>query len=54
VGHPIGATGVRQVLDAFRQTTGTAGDNQVEGARTVQTVNMGGSGTTVISFVVGV
>ncbi len=52
-GHPIGATGVRQVLDAYRQTTGAAGDTQVAGARRVQTVNMGGSGTTTVSFVVG-
>lgn len=52
-GHPIGATGVRQLLDAHRQVTGTAGDYQVAGAKNVQTVNMGGSGTTTISFVVG-
>lgn len=52
-GHPIGATGVRQVLDATRQVTGTAGDTQVPGARRVQTANLGGSGTTTISFVIG-
>ena len=52
-GHPIGATGVRQGLDAHRQVTGSAGDYQVPGARRVQTVNMGGSGTTTMSFVVG-
>ncbi len=33
VGHPVGATGVRQMLDAMRQVTNTAGDYQVEGAR---------------------
>lgn len=52
-GHPVGATGVRQLLDAFRQVTGTAGDYQVEGARRVGTLNIGGSGTTSVSFVVG-
>ncbi|MBS2018195.1 MAG: thiolase domain-containing protein [Deltaproteobacteria bacterium] len=52
-GHPIGATGVRQALDACRQVTGTAGDMQVANAKRVQTVNMGGSGTTTISLVVG-
>jgi acetyl-CoA C-acetyltransferase len=51
-GHPVGATGVRQVLDCFKQVTGTAGDYQVEGAKTFQTLNIGGSGTTSVSFVV--
>ncbi|NIV17704.1 MAG: thiolase domain-containing protein [Woeseiaceae bacterium] len=53
-GHPVGATGVRMLLDAARQTTGQAGDMQVEGAKTVATYNVGGSGTTNVSFVVGV
>jgi acetyl-CoA C-acetyltransferase len=53
-GHPVGATGVRQLLDAALQVTGQAGDYQVEGARTFQTLNIGGSGTTSVSFVVGV
>jgi acetyl-CoA C-acetyltransferase len=53
VGHPVGATGVRMVLDAARQVTGTAGANQVEGARTFGTLNLGGSAGTVVSFVVG-
>ena len=51
-GHPVGATGVRMVLDATRQVTGTAGPLQVEGARRVLTVNVGGSFTTAVSFVV--
>jgi acetyl-CoA C-acetyltransferase len=51
-GHPVGATGVRMVVDAVRQVTATAGDYQVAGARTVQTLNIGGSCTTVASFVV--
>lgn len=53
VGHPVGATGVRMLLDASRQVTATAGDYQVEGARTYQTLNIGGSLGTVVSFVVG-
>ena len=52
-GHPVGATGVRMVLDAARQVTGRAGDYQVEGAGTFATLNLGGSATTVVSFVVG-
>lgn len=53
-GHPVGATGVRMALDAMRQTTGAAGDYQVGGARTVQTLNIGGSTTTTVSLVIGV
>jgi acetyl-CoA C-acetyltransferase len=53
-GHPVGATGVRMALDAFKQVTGLAGDYQVEGARTCQTLNIGGSCTTTVSFVIGV
>jgi len=53
-GHPVGATGVRMALDAARQVSGRAGDMQVEGARNVQTLNIGGSTTTTVSLVVGV
>jgi acetyl-CoA C-acetyltransferase len=52
-GHPVGATGTRQILDAYRQVTGTAGDYQVENARRVAVLNLGGSGTTSCCFVVG-
>ncbi|MGD9934366.1 MAG: acetyl-CoA acetyltransferase [Dehalococcoidia bacterium] len=52
-GHPVGGTGVRQLLDAYRQVTNTAGGYQVEGAKKVATLNIGGSGTTSVSFVVG-
>ncbi|HWK36824.1 acetyl-CoA acetyltransferase [Sphingomonas sp.] len=51
-GHPVGATGVRMALDAFKQVTDTAGDCQVEGTKTVQTLNIGGSTTTTVSLVV--
>jgi acetyl-CoA C-acetyltransferase len=53
-GHPVGATGVRQLLDSYLQVTGQAGAYQVEGAKNFQTLNIGGSGTTSCSFVVGV
>lgn len=52
LGHPVGATGVRMALDAAKQVAGTAGDYQVEGARAVQTLNIGGSTTTTVSFIV--
>jgi acetyl-CoA C-acetyltransferase len=54
LGHPVGATGVRMALDAMKQVTGQAGAYQVEGARTCQTLNIGGSTTTTVSLVVGV
>lgn len=54
LGHPVGATGVRMALDSWRQVTGKAGDYQVDGARNFATFNVGGSGTTAVSFVVGV
>jgi acetyl-CoA C-acetyltransferase len=52
-GHPVGGTGVRQVLDAHRQVTETAGGYQVGGAKKVATLNIGGSGTTSCVFIVG-
>lgn len=52
LGHPVGATGVRMVLDAVRQVTGRAGDCQVQGAKRFATLNIGGSATTVVSFIV--
>jgi len=53
LGHPVGASGVRMVLDAFKQVTGTAGGYQIGGAQNVATLNIGGSATTSVSFVVG-
>ena len=52
-GHPVGATGVRMLVDAARQVTGRAGGTQVEGASRVATLNIGGSTATTCSFVVG-
>jgi acetyl-CoA C-acetyltransferase len=51
-GHPVGATGTRMLLDAARQVTDQAQDMQIDGARRVQTLNIGGSCATVVSFVV--
>ncbi len=52
-GHPVGASGVRMLLDAAKQVSGTAGDYQVEGAKTFGTLNFGGSTATTVSLVVG-
>ncbi|MFS1524672.1 acetyl-CoA acetyltransferase [Microbulbifer sp. 2304DJ12-6] len=54
LGHPVGATGVRMVLDCHRQVTGQAGDYQIAGAKNMGTFNLGGSATTCASFIVGV
>jgi len=52
-GHPVGATGTRQLLDAWLQVTDRAGDYQVKGARRMATLNIGGSGTTSVVHIVG-
>lgn len=44
-GHPIGATGVKQVLDCFKQLTGTA-PNQVANVERMMAHNLGGVGAT--------
>ncbi len=43
-GHPVGATGVAQVVEIVEQLRGEAGKRQVSGARRGLTQNMGGSG----------
>lgn len=52
LGHPVGATGVRMLHDAYRQVRGIAGEMQVDGAKHFATLNVGGSTTTVVSFLV--
>ncbi|OJJ16784.1 acetyl-CoA acetyltransferase [marine bacterium AO1-C] len=52
-GHPVGATGVRMLLDAYKQVSNQAGDYQVDNAQNVGILNIGGSLTTMASFVVG-
>ena len=54
LGHPVGATGVRMVLDCHKQVTGQAGGYQMPRAENMITFNVGGSTTTCVSFVVGV
>lgn len=54
LGHPVGATGVRMVLDCANQVSGQAGGCQIADAENMITFNVGGSTTTCVSFVVGV
>ena len=51
-GHPVGASGIRMMLDAAKQVSGLAGDYQVRGARRFGTLNFGGSTATTVSFVI--
>lgn len=53
LGHPVGATGVRMALDCYKQIMGEAEGYQREGIRRMQTLNVGGSGTTAVSLVIG-
>jgi len=52
-GHPVGATGVYQVVELVSQLTGQAGANQVRGATVGMAQNIGGSGATVITHILG-
>jgi acetyl-CoA C-acetyltransferase len=52
VGHPVGATGVRMLLDGYLQVTGHATGYQVAGARRFATLNFGGSAATVVCTVI--
>ncbi len=53
LGHPVGATGVRMALDAYKQVSYQAGDYQIGGARNIMTFNLGGSATTCASLIIG-
>ena len=50
-GHPVGATGVYQIVEAAQQLRGQAGPNQVKNARIGMTQNIGGSGAAVITHI---
>lgn len=50
-GHPVGATGVYQVVEVVQQLREQAGANQVPDARVGMAQNIGGSGATVITHI---
>ena len=51
-GHPLGATGVSQIIELVRQLRGEAEGRQVEGAKTGLAVNFGGFGNNVVATIV--
>ncbi|OPY43533.1 MAG: acetyl-CoA acetyltransferase [Methanoregulaceae archaeon PtaU1.Bin059] len=53
-GHPVGATGIKQVCEVVMQLRGQAGKRQVDGARIGMTHNVGGTGATVAVHIMGV
>jgi acetyl-CoA C-acetyltransferase len=50
-GHPVGATGVYELVDLITQLRGDAGANQVPNAEIGMTQNIGGTGATVVTHI---
>lgn len=53
-GHPVGATGIKQIGEIYLQLTNQAGDRQVKNAKYGLTHNVGGSGGTAVVTILGV
>jgi acetyl-CoA C-acetyltransferase len=50
-GHPVGATGIYQIVEVVQQLRGEAGETQVPNPRTGMAQNIGGSGATIITHI---
>ena len=50
-GHPVGATGIYQIVEVVQQLRGECGATQVDGARVGMAQNIGGSGATIITHI---
>ena len=50
-GHPVGATGIYQIVEVTQQLRGDSGENQVENAQIGMAQNIGGSGATIITHI---
>jgi acetyl-CoA C-acetyltransferase len=53
-GHPVGATGMYQIVEVVQQLRGECGETQVDGAKTGMAQNIGGSGATILTHVLKV
>ena len=53
-GHPVGATGIAQIVEVTKQLRGEADKRQVEGAKIGMTQNMGGTGGSSVVHIFGV
>lgn len=53
-GHPVGATGIYQIVETVQQLTSEAGKNQILNAHIGMTQNIGGSGATIVTHILGV
>jgi acetyl-CoA C-acetyltransferase len=50
-GHPVGATGLYQIVESVLQLRGLAGENQIPDAELGMAQNIGGSGATIITHI---
>ena len=50
-GHPVGATGIYQIVEVVQQLRGQAGANQIDGAQIGMAQNIGGSGATIVTHI---
>jgi acetyl-CoA C-acetyltransferase len=50
-GHPVGATGIYQIVEVVQQLRGECDKTQVDGAKIGMTQNIGGSGATIITHI---
>ena len=53
-GHPVGATGMYQVVEVVQQLRGECNRTQVDGARVGMAQNIGGSGATILTHILKV
>jgi acetyl-CoA C-acetyltransferase len=50
-GHPVGATGMYQIVEVVQQLRGECGETQVDGVKIGMAQNIGGSGATIITHI---
>lgn len=50
-GHPVGATGMYQIVEIVQQLRGECGATQVDGAKVGMAQNIGGSGATILTHI---